>query len=222
MALEAMIVSRDWQEVSVLECILNSLHVLVSIEADIEQARQKISKSKLDALIVDRDLTGTERLLGDVPPHNSSVPLLLLSRSAEQTNLAASGATFFFEKPVSVEQAVRTLSATRNLMLNSRLRYHRQTIDVPVFLSFGKRKRVTAQLTNLSNGGMAVCAEQVLQAHSPVNVRFRLPGVNCSVHAKGELAWADPRGHAGIKFVEIPVQLQRRMQIWLEKTYFTN
>jgi hypothetical protein len=221
MALEAMIVSHDWQEVSVLECILNSLHVGVIIQPDVDCARAQLEKSKLDALIVDRDLSGTETLL-DLAPQNNSVPLLLLSRSADGANLSTSGATYFFEKPVSVEQAVRTLSATRNMMLGSRLRYHRHTLDIPVSLSFGKRKRVTAQLTNLSHGGVAIRATQPLDPNGTINLRFKIPGVNCSVQAKGELAWADLCGHAGIRFLEMPCQLQRRMQLWLENRYFTN
>ena len=216
-----MIVSRDWQEISVLECILNSLHVGVTIQSDVEQARVKFAKSKLDALIIDRDLNGTECLL-DISPQNNSVPLVLLSRSADRANLSASGATFFFEKPVSVEQAVRTLSATRNLMLCSRLRYHRQALEVPVSLSFGKHKRMSAQLTNLSHGGIAIRANHALENRAPLTLQFKIPGVRCAMQAQGEVAWADRCGHAGIRFVKVQSDLQRKLNMWLESRYFTN
>ena len=45
------------------------------------------------------------------------------------------GALFAFEKPISVEQAVRTLSAARNMILDGRLRYHRAGLEVPVSLN---------------------------------------------------------------------------------------
>jgi DNA-binding NtrC family response regulator len=149
MPLETMIVSRDWQEIGVLECILNSLQIGVTVHHDVIRAHEKLCRTKIDALIIDRDLRGTEGIISEFPAKSNSIPCILLSRSAEQQNLPASGATFFFEKPISVEQAVRTLSAARNLMMAGRIRYHRHELQVPVQLRLGKQKRITAELTNL-------------------------------------------------------------------------
>jgi DNA-binding response OmpR family regulator len=219
MDLEAMIVSCDWQEVAVLECILNDLHVGVRIEQHIRGAQQRLTKSKVDALILDRDLGGTECLLKNLSANNASIPLILISRTSGEQDRSMSGATFFFEKPISVEQAVRTLSATRNLMMASRMRYHRHMIDVPVALRYGTGKRITAQLKNLSSGGLSVRVSQALRRRAPINIRFRLPGLDSVVIAKGELAWADGRGYAGIRFLEIPPHLEHVIQQWLEQRY---
>ena len=217
-----MIVSRDWQEVSVLECILNSLQIGVTVHQDVKRAQEKLSQTKIDALILDRDLNGTERVIGELPANNNSMPCILISRSAEQQNLPASGATFFFEKPISVEQAVRTLSATRNLMMTGRIRYHRHELHVPVALQCGKHKRITAELTNLSYGGLGIRAQQSLDSHGPVTVRFKVPGLSRIIAARGELAWADDRGHAGIRFVQVPAHLQQSVQHWLDRRYFVS
>ena len=53
-----------------------------------------------------------------------------------QHRLDETGALFAFEKPISVEQAVRTLSAARNMILDGRLRYHRTGLEVPVSVSY--------------------------------------------------------------------------------------
>ena len=58
-----MVVSRDLQEVSVLECILGGLHIGVDVESEPERARAKLAKSKIDALIIDFDLTGAAGFL---------------------------------------------------------------------------------------------------------------------------------------------------------------
>src|SRR6185437_16116377 len=82
MTLSSLVVSRDWQEVSVLECILGGLHIDVEVTPDPERAWNKLSRSKVDALIVDRDLAGTDRFLRRVEEggHNAStVPLVILS-----------------------------------------------------------------------------------------------------------------------------------------------
>src|SRR5581483_8794554 len=158
MTLETMIVSQDWQEVSVLECILGSLHVGVSVETNADQARKRFAKKKIDAVIVDRDLSGTERFVFGMKSaaNSKAVPLILMSGSPERHGLPLSGATFYFEKPVSVEDAVRTLSAARNLILNGRLRYHREALRIPASLLVGHQQNVDVQLTNVSQGGVGI------------------------------------------------------------------
>jgi hypothetical protein len=223
MTLESVLVSRDWQEISVLECILGSLHIGVHVEPDPERASARLSKSKVDAVIIDRDLRGTERLAASLCSSQcnaSSMPMLLLSGSPGHHDLPAGGATFFFEKPISVEQAVRTLSAARNMMLTGRLRYHRQSLNIPVSLTFGSRTNLSVQLTNVSQGGIGVRTRRPIDISGPIKVRFSLPGMKRAVQAKGELAWTDDNGNAGIRFVQIPEPLQRNMQLWLEKQYF--
>ena len=220
-----MVVSRDWQEVSVLECILSSLHIGVKVESSAQSARARFFKSKVDALIIDRDMVGSERFLESVRASrsdNKAVPVVLLSGSPERHDLPVSGATFFFEKPVSVEQAVRTLSAARNLMLHGRLRYHREALNVPVSLNFESSPAIRVHLLNLSQGGIGIRAPYPLENPGPVKVNFDLPDVGCAVQASGEFAWTDHNGHAGIRFSEVPPKLQRSIQLWLEKQYFAH
>src|SRR5256885_17176497 len=58
MTLSSMVVSRDWQEVSVLECILGGLHMDVAVESEPQRAMARLNKSKINAPIVDCDLNG--------------------------------------------------------------------------------------------------------------------------------------------------------------------
>src|SRR5260370_33993699 len=155
MTLSSMVVSRDWQEVSVLECILGALHIDVSIENQPQRALARLSKSKVDALIVDCDLSGTTQFLREVQRDQrgtNPVPLVIMGGSRSRNNLDATGALFAFEKPISVEQAVRTLSAARNLILDGRLRYHRRGLEVPLSLSCSRLAQVDGQLINISRG----------------------------------------------------------------------
>src|SRR5580698_6805690 len=149
MTLSSLLVSRDWSEVSVLECILGGLHIGVDIEPEPERARAKLARTKVDALIVDCDLAGTAAFLHELNDGLNTVPLVIISSPNGRNRFKESDATFVFEKPISVEQAVRTLSAARNLILDGRLRYHRHTLDLPVYVQLGP-KRVKASLMNLS------------------------------------------------------------------------
>jgi DNA-binding response OmpR family regulator len=222
MTLSSMVVSRDLQEVSVLECILGGLHIGVDVESEPERARAKLAKSKIDALIIDCDLTGAAGFLkglqnGDI---RNAVPLIIVSGSSGRKHLESKGASFVFEKPISVEQAVHTLSAARNMILDERLRYHRATLDVPVSLTYAAKNRQRAHLMNLSQGGIGVRLQQSHQTVGRVKVNFKLPGTRLSMKFVGEVAWKDKWGNAGIRFVEASSSTKRELQLWLERQYF--
>jgi PilZ domain len=218
-----MVVSRDLQEVSVLECILSSLHIEVDVESEPERARIKLAKSKIDALIIDFDLVGANGFLkglqdGDI---RNAVPLIIVSGSSGRKHLESQGASFVFQKPISVEQAVHTLSAARNMILDDRLRYHRETLDVPVSLTYENRKRQTAHLVNLSQGGIGVRLQRPHDMTSPVKVSFVLPSSKLSMKFIAEVAWKDKQGNAGIRFMEAAPRIRRELRLWLERQYFT-
>ena len=75
-----MVVSRDWQEVSVLECILGGLHMDVSVENEPQRAMARLNKSKIDALIVDCDLNGSSQFLRELQGTGNprTVPLVIM------------------------------------------------------------------------------------------------------------------------------------------------
>ncbi len=128
MTLSSMVVSRDLQEVSVLECILGGLHIGVDVESEPERARIKLAKSKIDALIIDFDLVRgirlPERIAGWRHPQRGAAHHRQRLRRPEAPRVPRAHRSYF-EKPISVEQAVHTLSAARNMILDERLRYHR-------------------------------------------------------------------------------------------------
>ena len=224
MTLSSMVVSRDWQEVSVLECILGGLHIGVEVESEPVRARAKLAKSKIDALIVDCDLDGSAEFLRGLPhgTMNNSVPLVIVSSRSGHNRVAKMNCSFVFQKPISVEQAVQTLSAARNMIMDGRLRYHRQALDVPVSLAYGSRKRLKAHLTNLSQGGMGIRAQRPVVGIGEVRVNFALPDTRLTIKLQGEVAWMDKHGNAGIRFLENTQKVKRDLQLWLEKQYLTN
>src|SRR5438270_6354405 len=224
MTLSSMVVSRDWQEVSVLECILGGLHMDVSVENEPQRALARLSKSKIDALIVDCDLNGSSQFLRELQTMEQpkTVPLVIMGGPKCNQNLDESGALFAFEKPISVEQAVRTLSAARSMILDGRLRYHRAGLEVPVALNCNPRKRVEAQLINLSQGGLQVHSDELFETNKPLQVCFELPGTKHAMKAQAQVAWRDKRGNMGIRFVKLAKQQQRTLQLWLAQQYFSN
>jgi hypothetical protein len=212
-----MVVSRDWCEISVLECILGGLHVRVDVETEIERASEKLANSKIDALIVDCDLDGSARFLRSIRQEPNTVPLLIIG-SAHRKDLKAGNASFVFKKPISVEQAVHKLSAARNLIVNGRLRYHRESLDLPAYVSYGRTKRMGAHLLNVSQGGVAIRTEEAISLPHAVRVGFTLPGSNLTVGAKGEVVWSRQQD-AGIRFSRMTARSTRDLRLWLATQY---
>lgn len=225
MTLSSMVVSRDWQEISVLECILGGLHMDVAVESEPQKALDRLTKSKVDALIVDCDLNGSGQFFRELhrdAPRASTVPLVIMGASQGKRDMEESGAMFAFDKPISVEQAVHTLSAARNMILDGRLRYHRAGVEVPVTLRGRTQKTAGGRLINLSQGGLQVRLAEALHVKDASRISFALPGTDIGVQAQVEVAWADNQGNVGIRFVKMASEMKHTLRLWLAQQYFAN
>jgi hypothetical protein len=226
MTLSSMVVSRDWQEISVLECILGSLHMDVAVESEPQRALSRLAKSKIDALIVDCDLNGSGQFFRDLQNEGSrcsnTVPLVIMGNRQGRRGVEESGAMFAFDKPISVEQAVHTLSAARNMILDGRLRYHRAGLDVPVTVRTGAKKKASGKLINLSQGGLQVHLDEGFDPTKASHVCFALPGTESAIDADIEVAWSDHVGNLGIRFAKMPAQMKQALRLWLAQQYFAN
>jgi len=225
MTLSSMVLSRDWQEISVLECILRSLQMDVTVESDPQRALTRLTRSKIDALVVDCDMTDSAMFLRELHRADRrapAAPLVLLCRANSAARLEAAEVPFAIEKPVSVEEAVHTLSAARNLIVDARLHYHRAGLEVPVSVNCKGGSRAAAHLVNLSEGGMQIHTDDPVEANHPLHVTFTLPGAKSLLKAQAEIAWRDQRGNLGIRFVKLPSRQQRTLQLWLARQYFSD
>jgi hypothetical protein len=219
--LSSLLVSRDSQEISVLECILSGLHIAVDVETEPSRAFAKLAKSKIDALIVDTDLEKSRDFLrawqkGLV---RNSVPIVILSAPTPRKSPETREAAFIFKKPISVEQAVHILSGAYSQILEGRLRYHRQPIDIPIRISSGA-EHAEARIINLSQGGAGIHTDKPLQFEDPLELSFTLPGSKSVLRLEGELTWSNPEGNAGIRFVEPGPKIHRSLQLWVEQQFF--
>src|SRR6267154_57426 len=225
MTLSSMVVSRDWQEISVLECILGGLHMDVAVESEPQRALSQLSKTKVDALIVDCDLNGTGQFFRELQreaSRASTVPLVIMGATQGRRDMEETGAMFAFNKPISVEQAVHTLSAARNMILDGRLRYHRAGVEVPVTLRGRSQKKAGGHLINLSQGGLQLRVDDGFDVNEASRISFALPGTDLGVHAQVEVAWSDNRGNIGIRFVKMASQMKSTLRLWLAQQYFAN
>lgn len=215
--LSSIVLSRDWPEVCVLECILGGLDFEVDVETDPRRVQAKLAKSKIDALIVDCAVEGSAELVRALKHDLSTVPLLLFGNRSQFQDWSRDG-TFLSPKPISVERAVHALSAARNSILEGRLRYHRHPLDVSVSIGHGHQRSMAA-LQNLSQGGVAIRTSSAMCLPDRVQIDFTLPrGLHIKV--EGELVWKQPEA-AGFRFVEMTPGKRRDLEVWLAQRYLS-
>jgi PilZ domain len=220
MVLSSIVVSRDLHGISVLESVLGSLHIQVETAPELASARAMMTKSKIDALIVDSEIEGCSSLFHEIgnTAAEALVPLLICNSNGQID--AARQAEFLFRKPISVPQAVRTLSSARNMIVERRLRYHRQTVDIATSL-VGGRHKFDARILNLSQGGAGLAGDFSQDLPQQVELHFSLPKTRQSLKLEGEIVWTKQQARAGVQFKDVSNPIHRQLQIWLEQRFFS-
>jgi len=70
-------------------------------------------------------------------------------------------------------------------------------------------------IRNLTHEGMAVQAVAAVRPGQQLRVRFELPHLRWRVDNRGEVIWADPGGRCGLRFLELPERVERRIDEWI-------
>jgi len=76
-----------------------------------------------------------------------------------------------------------------------------------------------AILRDLSEQGLALQAPESLSETQTVPLRFVLPGTAQTVHAIGEVIWADETGRAGLFFSRLTPASQKYLRNWFARRH---
>jgi CheY-like chemotaxis protein len=219
MNLESLLISEDATLIGVLRPTLEKIAVGVQVCADSKPASDLLAKHKFDAVIVDcDDLAGGAALLNDLRNTQSnarSVAFAVLNGKTSTQEAFRAGANFVLQKPLTPLHATRCFNAALNFMVRERRRYFRHPVEMPVRIILPNTPELNATSTNVSEGGMAIRMVGKLPKDAAAKLQFSLPGSNTSLELKGEIAWADGTGHAGVRFVEVPQSSQYQLDKWL-------
>lgn len=220
MALQSFLLCRDPETLRLMRRALDDLGITVEVCADAEAASDRLAQHKFDTVIIDcDDLHGATDVLKRLSKATNNKRAIALAVVNGITNLRSAfemGAHFVLDKPISLERATRSLRAAQGFMIAEQRRYFRHPVDTPVYLTFGDVKRLRCDATNISEGGMAVKMAEALGCPWKVELSFDLPGVRETLEAKGEFAWADAEGRAGIRFLHLAADSRKALAKWLE------
>src|ERR1700746_3894773 len=220
MTLDSLILSKDPEVVRVIRPTLEKLSIDVEICHEARASVDILISDKFDAVIVDcDDLNGGLAVLQGLrsPPSNkNSVAFAILNGKKTTTQEAfGMGANFVLQKPISTLNASRCFHAALNFMLKERRRYFRQPVKMQVKVVF-EGKTLNATSTNISEGGIALLMREALPKGATRHLHFSLPGLHVLLNVEAEVAWADMKGLAGLRFRNVPKATQDQLEHWLD------
>jgi CheY-like chemotaxis protein len=221
MNLESLLVCRDAEVVRVLCPTLEKLSIEVEVSPAARTGAELLSSAKFDAVIVDcDDLQGGSDVLRNLRKSTSnktSVSFAILNGKTTTQQAFEMGANFVLQKPVTTAGTLRCFNTAMSFMVREKRRYFRCPVEFPVKLVFGTSEELKAIATNLSEGGMAIHFEGALPKKPISKVQFSLPDSKLVMEPKGEIAWANGLGRAGIKFQEVPESSRAQLEKWIMK-----
>jgi DNA-binding response OmpR family regulator len=219
MNLQVLVVSKDDNAADVLSRALATFGVAVERFSDPEVANSRLGEQKFDGLVVDFDEPSVaESLLqsaATAAAGRALITVALAENSSSVRQILKTGAKFVLYKPLNLEQATATLQAATALLKRERRSAIRVPVQAPVQLSVSGSEPLEGILLDLSQDGMDVLAAQPLEATALVGLRFTLPDGSLEIDAHGEVAWANPNGQCGVRFLDLPEEVSGKLKEWL-------
>jgi len=218
MTLQALLVSQDDETSALLGSVLCEFGLRVQCCSYLD-AICKLTEQKFDAVIVDYDDPHSAALVlqnaSQAFPGNSAVTVALLNDKTKVRNVFGAGANFVLYKPISVSQAQASLRAATALLKRERRRAFRVPVQVGVEVRVQNGAEMEGILLDLSEDGMDVLTAQSLYPSAPISARFVLPNTDTEIEPRGEVAWANPNGQSGVRFVDLPENLRAILKTWV-------
>lgn len=221
MGMRSLVICPDAQTLAVLVEGLQKVEVASIACGTHLDALDLLWQEHFDAVIVDCDSlpNGLELVkLVRLASGRTAVVLSLITGEAGMKQAFENGANLVMEKPVTAQNAERTLRAARSLMVTDQRRYFRLHAEFDVHLHSeqgGQVLDVSVKSTDVSVGGMALRVPHPLEPRRILEVSFKPPGMEAHVQAEAEVAWSDARGECGIRFIHIPLNERRAFEKWL-------
>ncbi len=217
MTFQALLVSTDDEVAAVLEPVLSGFGLSLRACGHLEAIRE-LTDQRFDAVVVDfDDLAGAMSLLQNpclTPRRDGTVTVALLRDPSKVRTAFGAGAHFILYKPISAEQAQASLRAATVLIKRERRRSLRVPLQVPAQLRVENGPAMEGFLLDLSEDGADVLSSQPLSLSASLNLQFSLPD-GAPIEVSGEVAWANPNGQSGVRFVGLLQSLRTSLRDWV-------
>jgi CheY-like chemotaxis protein len=222
----ALLVSTDDSASEILGRVLPASGIAVERFSIFAEAVDRLQRQKFDALVVDfsEDPEIAAEVLEEARRLNAANPAItvaLLAEPAKARDILNGGAHFVLYKPLSDEKARAGLRAVAALLNRERRRAYRVPVQAPVELTLHDARKSEGILLDLSETGMDVLTAEPQTKGAPLSFRFQLPDGSLEVRASGMVAWANPNGQTGVRFLDLDQSIKSQLQVWLQAAAVT-
>src|ERR1019366_1999780 len=183
-----------------------------------ETTKTRIQQQKFAALIVDfddpegaEDVLRQARNLGTEP-----LSVAWVADAGKVRDILRGGAHFVLYKPLSEEAAKAGLRPAAALLSRERRRAFRVPVQAPVEITLPDNRKVDGILLDLSETGMEVLTAEPLDRGVLLAFYFKLPDRVLEIEARGEVAWANPNGQTGVRFLDLAEDKSAELKTWLQ------
>lgn len=217
MNLQALLVSSDDAAADVLGRVLSGFDIAMDRSSDPETTLARIQQQKFDALIVDFDEPDTARAVLDEARKLGTNPIsvALAADTGKVREILSAGAHFVLYKPLSDEAAQAGLRPAGALLTRERRRALRIPVQAPVAITLPDQRKLDGILLDLSETGMEVLTAEPQIKKSLIAFHFQLPDGGLDLEARGEVAWANPNGQTGVRFLDVAEPTVSNLKEWV-------
>jgi DNA-binding response OmpR family regulator len=220
MRLECLIVTCDSSLLGHLKATFGAHEVSLDLRQDSASAIELASRRHFDGVIIDcDDVQGGTEAIVQVRNGNSNQQSLIVAVVNAATNPKAAldlGANLVLCKPIQENRLQSILEIAVPRMEREHRRYFRYNVDLPVRLRNPLGQALTAQMKNVSEGGLAVKLVDPVKLKGVVIVEFELPSTEAQTfHAKADVVWSDSFG-MGLRFLYIEKDSGIALHDWLK------
>ncbi|MGC1618002.1 MAG: PilZ domain-containing protein [Candidatus Acidiferrum sp.] len=214
--LEFLLVSNDYATLTAVSGGVKKYEAKIGLVPTAEAAREYLERKKIDGIFVDMQLAGALQLIETVrrgPSNAKSAIFACVQSSRETTGALNAGANFVLRAPLSVEAVALHITIAKDIMLQERRRYFRHPGNFAVTLKDGQAEQ-QGRITNLSEGGMAIRGAKNLRRAASIEFWFDLDFA-VEISGKGQVAWTNSEGAAGILFQTLHGMGRGHLGAWL-------
>jgi DNA-binding response OmpR family regulator len=218
MPFQSLLVSKDEKAAATLSPVLAGFGMATQ-RCNYSEALSRLMEQKYDAVIIDFDDPHSAALVlqntHEAASGYSAITVALLSDKTKVRNVFGAGANFILYKPFSVAHANATFRAATALIKRERRRSFRVPIQVPVQVTVQSGPEVEGVLLDLSEDGMDLLIAQPAHQGATITAHFALPGETNNIEVRGEVAWANPNGQSGVRFIDLSHSVRATLKAWV-------
>ena len=218
--MQYLVVTHDALMEEVFRRILTEMGAAVEFRGDAKSGRAALEERRFDVVAIDCDdvyqAASLLRAAHASRPNKSSVLLAITNGETSAADAVDMGAQLVAAKPLPPDRARYELRRASQALASGQRR-QRYPVRLPVFLSCGQVLDRRAEACNVSLGGIGLRLRDPIDADELVHVRFWIPECATSIQARGEIAWSDLEGNAGLRFTAMSARSLAALTQWLQR-----